>query len=95
MSNTYRKDNNFQRGARGRRGSHKGRDQQKKFTFPTKKPFERKFREENRKELSLFKKEAKELKKFKVKLGGSDTEKVVLPTYGDDDSDETLLTLVK
>jgi len=43
----------------------------------------------------LFKKEAKELKEFKVKLGGSDTEKVVLPSYGDDDRDETLLTLVK
>ena len=49
MSNTYRKDNNFQRGVRGGRGNHPKRDQQKKSTFPTKKPFERKFREENRK----------------------------------------------
>ena len=95
MSNTYRKDNNFQRGACGGRGSHQRRDKQKKSTFPTKKPFEKKFREKNRKELSLFKKEAKELKEFKIKLGGNDTEKVVLPTYGDDDRDETLLTLVK
>ena len=96
MSNTYkRKDNNFQRGARGGRGSHQRRDQQNKSTFSTKKPFERKFKEENRKNLSLYKKEAKESKEFKVKLGGDDTEKVVLPTYGDDDRDETLLTLVK
>ena len=97
MSNTYqkRKDNVFQRGARGGRGSHQRRDQQNKSTFSTKKPFERKFKEENRKNLSLYKKEAKESKEFKVKLGGDDTEKVVLPTYGDDDSDETLLTLVK
>ena len=50
---------------------------------------------ESRKELSLFKKEAKESKEFKVKLGGDDPEKVILPTYGDDDRDETLLILVK
>ena len=98
MSNTYNKrgkDNNFQRGARGGRGNHPRRDQQIKSNFSTKKPFERKFKEENRKEISLYKKEAKELKEFNVKLGGDDTEKVVLPTYGDDDRDETLLTLVK
>ena len=96
MINTYkRKDNNFQRGARGGRGSHQRCDQQNKSTLSTKKPFERKFKEENRKELSLYKKEAKESKEFKVKLGGDDTEKVVLPIYGDDDRDETLLTLVK
>ena len=97
MSNTYqkRKDNVFQRGARGGRGSHQRRDQPNKSTFSTKKPFERKYKEENRKNLSLYKKEAKESKEFKVKLGGDDTEKVVLPTYGDDDRDETLLTLVK
>ena len=43
----------------------------------------------------LYKKEAKEIKEFKVKLGGDDSEKVNLPIYGDDDRDETLLTLVK
>ena len=43
----------------------------------------------------MFKKEAKESKDFKVKLGCDDTEKVILPTYGDDDRDETLLILVK
>ena len=43
----------------------------------------------------MFKKEAKENKEFKVKLGGDDTEKVILPTYRDDDRDETLLVLVK
>ena len=41
----------------------------------------------------MFKKEAKESKDFKVKLGCDDTEKVILPTYGDDDRDETLLIL--
>ena len=43
----------------------------------------------------MFKKEEKESKEFKVNLGGDDTEKVILPTYGDDDRDETLLILVK
>ena len=96
MSNTYkRKDDIFQRGARGGRGSHQKRDQKNKSTFSMKKPFERKFKEENRKNLSLYKKEAKESIEFKVKLGGDDTEKVVLPTYGDDDRDEPLLTLIK
>ena len=96
MSNTYkRKDNNFQRGTRGGRGSHQRRDQQNKSTFSTKKPFERKFKEENRKELSLYKKEVKDSKEFKVKLEGDDTEKVNLPTYEDDNRDETLLILVK
>ena len=63
--------------------------------FRRRNPSKKKFKEENRKQLSLFKKEAKVVKEFKVKLGGDDTEKVVLPTYGDDDRDETLLVLVK
>ena len=45
--------------------------------------------------MSLNKKEAKDNKEFKVKLGGDDIEKGNLPTYGDDDRDETLLILVK
>ena len=45
--------------------------------------------------MSLYKKEAKEIKEFKVKLGDDDSEKVNLPIYGDDDRDETLLTLIK
>ena len=43
----------------------------------------------------MFKKEGKENKEFKVNLGGDDTEQVILPTYGDDDRDETLVILVK
>ena len=61
MSNNYNK-NNFQRGVLRGRGGHQKRDQQKKSNFQPKKPFEKKFKEENRKELSLFKKEAKESK---------------------------------
>ena len=94
MSNNQRR-NNFPRGGRVGRSGHGARDQQNKNTFQGKKPFERKFKEENRKELSLYKKEAKDNKEFKVKLGGDDTEKVNLPIYGDDDRDETLLILVK
>ena len=58
MSNNNR-INNFQRGGRGWRGGHQKRDQQNKPTFQSKKLFERNFKDENRKELSLFKKEAK------------------------------------
>lgn len=43
----------------------------------------------------MFKKEIKYHKEFKVQLGGSDTKKVMLPIYGDDERDETLLILVK
>ena len=32
---------------------------------------------------------------FKIKLGGSDIEKVYVPSYGDNDQDETLLNFVK
>ena len=46
--------------------------------FRRRNPSKNKFKEENRKQLSLFKKEAKDVKEFKVKLGGDDTEKVVL-----------------
>ena len=35
------------------------------------------------------------MKDFKVQLGVNDTEKVMLPFYGDEDRDETLLILVK
>ena len=35
------------------------------------------------------------MKDFKVQLGGNDTEKVLLPCYGGDDRDETLLIMVK
>ena len=94
MSNNYTK-NNFQRGARVGRGGHQKRDQKKKSNFQLKKPFGKKVKEENRKELSLFKKEAKENKEFKVKLGGDNIEKNILPTYEDDDRDKTLLILVK
>ena len=44
--------------------------------------------------MSLHKIEAKENKKFKVKMGGDDTEKVIIPTYEDNDPDESLLILV-
>ena len=94
MSNNQRR-NNYPRGGRGGRGGHGARDQQNKHTFQGKKLFERKFKEENRKELSLYKKEVKDSKEFKVKLEGDDTEKVNLPTYEDDNRDETLLILVK
>ena len=94
MSNNYTK-NNFQRGARVGRGGHQKRDQKNKSNFQLKKPFGKKVKEENRKELSLFKKEAKENKEFKVKLGGDNIEKNILPTYEDDDRDKTLLILVK
>ena len=67
--------NKIPRGGRGGRGGHGTRDQQNKNTFQGKKYFERKFKEENRKELPLYKKEAKDSKEFKVKLGGDDTEK--------------------
>ena len=63
MNNNNRR-NNFQRGGRGWRAGHQKRDQQNKPTFQSKKLFERKFKEDNRKDLSLFKKEAKK----KVKL---------------------------
>ena len=94
MSNNQRR-NNFPRGGRWERSGHGTRDQQNKNTFQGKKYFERKFKEENRKELPLYKKEAKDSKEFKVKLEGDDTEKVNLPTYEDDNRDETLLILVK
>ena len=95
MSNNTRYRNNIPLGGRGGRGGHSARESSKPNTFGAKKPFERKFREENKKELSLFKKENKEMKDFKVILGGDDTEKVILPSYEDDDRDKTLLILIK
>ena len=94
MSNNHTK-NNFQRGTCVGRGGHQKRDQKKKSNFQLKKPFGKKVKEENRKELSLFKKEAKENKDFKVTLGGDNIENIILPTYKDDDRDKTLLILAK
>ena len=95
MSNNTRYRNNTPRGGRGGMGGHSARESSKPKIFVAKKLFERKFREENKKVLSLFKRENKEMKESKVKLGDDDTEKVILPSYGDDDRDETLLILVK
>ena len=89
------------RGGRGRGSGHRGWNRcgehknSNRSKFGSKNTFNRRNNEENKKELSLFKKESKDSKEFKVQLGGDDTEKVVLPTYGDDDRDETLLVLVK
>ena len=52
-------------------------------------------RDEPKKELSLYYKEHKEKKEFKIGLGGQDSEKIQLPSYGDADQDETLLVLIK
>ena len=88
---------NNERGGRGHgRGHGKGRGQQnnrRRNNFKNKE--ENKKEETNRKELSFFAKEYKEKKEFKIGLGGNDTEKVLVPCYGDDDQDETLLILVK
>lgn len=43
--------------------------------------------------MSLFKKEMKDMKEFKVQLGDNDTQKVMLPLYWDDDRDEILFIL--
>ena len=48
-----------------------------------------------KKELSLYCKECKEKKEFKIGLGGHDSEKTKLPSYGDIDQDENLLLLIK
>ena len=52
-------------------------------------------KDEPKKELNLYFKEMKEKKEFKIGLGGEDSEKVQLPSYGDTDQDETLLVLIK
>ena len=89
MSNNEKRKK-FPRGGRGGRVGHSARDHKNQISFK-----ERKFKDENRKELSLHKIEAKENKKFKGKLCGDDTEKVIIPTYEDNDPDESLLILVK
>ena len=43
--------------------------------------------------MSLFKKEMKDMKEFKVQLGDNDTQKVMLPLHWDDDRDEILFIL--
>ena len=43
----------------------------------------------------FFCKESEDKKEFKIRLGDNDTEKVYIPSYGDNDLDETLLNLVK
>ena len=45
--------------------------------------------------MSLYHKEPKEKKEFKIHLGRDDSEKVLIPIYGDEDPDEILLILVK
>ena len=65
MSSNYKR-NNFQCGGRGGRDGHQKHDQLNKLTFQPKKPFERNFKEENRKELSIYKKEAKENKNSRL-----------------------------
>ena len=55
----------------------------------------RKNEDSNRKEMFFFCKESEDKKEFKIRLGGNDTEKVYIPSYGDNDLDETLLNLVK
>ena len=45
--------------------------------------------------MSFYFKETKEKKEFKVVLGGTESEKVQVPSYGDNDQDETLLLLIK
>ena len=98
---TEQRGNNNHHGGRGRgsgRGGWNGRggrENSNRSKFGSKNTFNRRNNEENKKGLSLFKKESKDSKEFKVHLGGDNTEKVVLPTYGDDDRDETLLVLVK
>ena len=52
-------------------------------------------KDEPKKELTLYYKECKEKKKFKIGLGGQDSEKIQLPSYSDTDQDETLLLLIK
>ena len=52
-------------------------------------------RDEPRKELSFYFKESKDKKEFKVVLGENESEKVQVPSYGDNDQDETLLLLIK
>ena len=52
-------------------------------------------RDEPKNELTLYYKEHKEKKEFNIGLGGQDSEKIQLPSYGDADQDETLLVLIK
>ena len=97
-----RNHNRRPRGGRGGgRGSGRGNGRGGSFQngrgnenqFQNKRNIERK--DEPKKELSFYYKECKEKKEFKVGLGGSDSEKVQIPSYGDSDQDETLLLLVK
>ena len=60
-----------------------------------KETIQKRFKEENRKGLSLFDNKITDMKEFKVQLGGNDTEKVLLPIFGDDDRDENLRIMVK
>ena len=45
--------------------------------------------------MSLYHKEPKGRKEFKICLRGDDSEKVLIPIYGDEDPDEILLILIK
>ena len=78
---TEQRGNNNHRGGRGRgsgRGGWNGRGEREnsnRSKFGSKNTFDRRNNEENKKELSLFKKESKDSKEFKVQLGGDDTEK--------------------
>ena len=45
--------------------------------------------------MSFFFKEPEDKKKFKIRLRGNDTEKVYVPSYGDNDQDKTLLSLIR
>ena len=94
-------DRNNNRRPRGGRGSGKGSGHgngRGGFKEKGRDKFQNKGnkrRDEPRKELSFYFKETKEKKEFKVVLGGTESEKVQVPSYGDNDQDETLLLLIK
>ena len=93
-----RNRNNHHRGRSSCRGSGRGSrrgnfEKRNESNFKRKEDFKKEY--PNRKEMSFFFKEPEDKKEFKIQLGGNDTENRYVPSYGDNDQDETLLNLVK
>ena len=93
-----RKRNNYQHGVRIGRGSGRGTgrgsfEKRNNSNFKKKEDFSKK-EDWIRKEMSFFFKEPEDKKNFKIRLGSNDTEKVYVPSYGYNEQDKTLLSLV-
>ena len=66
-----------------------GKKEAKSFKIKEKKE------ETNQKRNCLYTLKNQKRKKIKIVLGGTESEKVQVPSYGDNDQDETLLLLIK